>query len=341
MTRHAVFGAGLIGGYIGAVLSSKGFDVTLVVRPNLKPLREQGLVLSDYAGHHSHAFDYRCLEPAELTGQRPVDVLWLTVKCTQVAKACADMSPIVGPGTVILCCQNGLGSEHSVKARFPHNRVLRVMVPFNVIEGRPGHLHRGSEGTMAIEQDEQNQFTQAMVDACHAELLPMRSCTQMSALLWAKLQLNLSNSVNALADIPLKEMLEQRDFRIIIAALMGELLRVTRASGIRLPKLTALPARLIPWMLRLPDWLFTRLASKMLEIDPKVKLSMWWDLYYGKPTEIEHLNGAVVRAAADLGLEAPVNQRMVALVRAAERQSAEGDRPQPMSSQVLKSALNI
>jgi 2-dehydropantoate 2-reductase len=70
----------------------------------------------------------------------------------------------------------------------------------------------------------------------HSELLPISTTTNMEALLWAKLQLNLGNSVNALADIPVKTMPEQRGYRKVIALLMSELLQVASAMGVKLPK---------------------------------------------------------------------------------------------------------
>ena len=75
---------------------------------------------------------------------------------------------------------------------------------------------------------------------------------------------------------------------------------------------------LLPTLLRLPDALFTRVAATMLRIDPQARSSMWEDLQAGRRTEVDYLNGAVVTLARSLGLTAPANERLVALVRAAE-----------------------
>jgi 2-dehydropantoate 2-reductase len=71
-------------------------------------------------------------------------------------------------------------------------------------------------------------------------------------------------------------------------------------------------------LLRLPNWLFTRVAAQMLRIDPEARSSMWEDLQAGRRTEIDYLNGAVVALAASLGRTAPANQQLVTLVRQAE-----------------------
>ena len=77
------------------------------------------------------------------------------------------------------------------------------------------------------------------------------------------------------------------------------------------------PARLLK-LLRLPDWLYKRLASASLRIDPEARSSMWEDLQAGRRTEIDYINGAVVSLAQGAGLDAAANRRIVDLVHAAE-----------------------
>jgi 2-dehydropantoate 2-reductase len=203
---------------------------------------------------------------------------------------------------------------------FPDNVVLRAMVPFNIAQLADNHLHRGSGGALPLEY---HPRLAALGDALRTPLMPLQFSRDMEATLWAKLQLNLVNAINALSDVPVRAMLEQRGYRRAFAACMRELLRVTTARGIRLPKLTALPAYWLPRMLELPDWLFRLLARPMLEVDPTVRTSMWWDLSQGRPTEIDYLNGAVVTHGRRAGVPTPVNERVVRLVHAVET----GSRP--------------
>jgi 2-dehydropantoate 2-reductase len=95
-----------------------------------------------------------------------------------------------------------------------------------------------------------------------------------------------------------------------------------RQAGIAPARLTPLPPHWLPSLLRLPDPLFSVLARRMLAIDPLARSSMADDLAAGRPTEIDRFNGEVVRLAQRLGARAPVNQRLCALVRAAERSAA-------------------
>ncbi len=134
------------------------------------------------------------------------------------------------------------------------------------------------------------------------------------AVQWGKLLLNLNNPVNALSDLPLRQELLDRDCRRVFAALQTEALRVMARAGIQPAQVTAVSPTLLPHVLRLPNWLFTRLAKRMLQIDAKARSSMWDDLEAGRVTEIDALSGAVVRLAVQHGMEAPLNARMCELL---------------------------
>ena len=314
-SRHCIFGAGLIGGYVAGALLDSGQSVSVVARPRVRARFENGMVLTDLDGHRCEVDAPTFAAP----GDGAPAFLWLTVKCTQVANAMADVQSLVDHNTVILCCQNGLGSEGPVKTALPGNTVLRAMVAFNVAELDKNHLHRGSGGSLTLEH---HPDAVVLADQVTSPLMPFELSADIEATLWAKLQLNLINAINALSDVPVRAMLEQRGYRQAFAACMRELLAITRAKGIDLPRLTALPGPWLPGMLSLPDWLFRQLARPMLEVDPTVRTSMWWDLKQGKPTEIAHLNGAVVKNGRLAGVPTPVNEQVVRLVRAVERGDA-------------------
>ncbi|MBL4673489.1 MAG: hypothetical protein JKX81_14615, partial [Arenicella sp.] len=164
-----------------------------------------------------------------------------------------------------------------------------------------------------------------LAETVSTDLLVAQHIENIEAYSWAKLQLNLANAVNALADIPVKQMLEQRGFRKIIAEAMKELIEVAHAKGISLPKIAAVPMHLVPKVLNTPDWLFKLLGSKMMDIDPTVRTSMWWDLSGNRLTEVDVLNGAVVKEGLALGIACPINQRIVDYIHDAE--AAEERKP--------------
>lgn len=319
--KHLIFGAGLIGCYLGACFIKAKQNVTLVLRERFRNQLNENYSISDYQNHSYKVPTLPALcDPKELNEQElKADFLWLTVKCIALEDAIVDIQPLINEKTIILCCQNGVKNHLIVQQAFPHNKVIRVMVPFNVVNDEAGHFHRGSQGHMAIES------TPALIDTVKwlagqlsSQLLPVDISYDMTALQWAKLQLNLGNAVNALADIPVKDMLETSAYRLLLAQLMDELLVIIRKKQIKLPKIASLPNKYIPTVLRLPNWAFKLVAQKMLAVDPQVRTSMWWDLNAHRQTEIEYLNNTVVEQAKRLGIKTPFNTFIVNSVKQAE-----------------------
>jgi 2-dehydropantoate 2-reductase len=309
-----LMGAGAIGCYLGGCLQAAGEPVVFVGRPRvLDALRRHGLTLTDLNGRRCHVDAASlALHTAVPDGIRPGLVL-LAVKSGATVAAAAELAAAVPGGTLVVSTQNGVGNAAAAQAAAPGLRVLPGMVPFNVAELAPGHYHRGTDGMLAMQRDAALVPWQAPFERAG---LPVALHEDMRAVLWAKLLLNLNNPVNALSGLPLRAQLLDQDFRRVLAALQDEALRVLAAAGVAPARLTPLPPRLIPRVLRLPTPLFRLVAARMLRIDDKARSSMADDLAQGRPTEVDALCGEVVRLAQSLGASAPLNQRMVELVRA-------------------------
>ncbi len=321
--HHIVFGAGLIGCFIGACLIKAKQRVTLHGREKvIHELETNAYKITDYK-----SAEYLVKEKPSFSSSEhknieidAADCIWLTVKCTQLETCIPDLQRFVDESTIIMCCQNGISTHKIIKAAFPNNHILRVMVPFNVVRIADGHFHRGSQGHMTLEVTPTMENTAKwLARQLNSDILPVDITYNMTALQWAKLQLNLGNALNALVDMPVKAMLERRRYRVILALMMDELIRVTTKKKIKLPKITNLPNKLIPVVLRLPDFLFSMMAQKMLAIDPNVRTSMWWDLQNGHTTEIDFLNGKVLDTANKMDVSAPANRLITALIKKKEQ----------------------
>lgn len=311
---HLIFGVGLTGSYLAGCFSQQNLNLTLVGRDASKQALHAGITVSDYLNNqynHTQALPF-----ASPNHTNTFDFVWLTVKCTSIGNAIGPLKNYVSASTVIICCQNGFGSEQIVQQAFPNNHVICGIVGFNVVQSKSNHWQRSTEGALVVDQIEK---TQHFDHAISSDLLPVRVSNNIEAERWAKLQLNLANSINALADIPIKAMTEQRFFRLIIAQLMQELLAVTKRLNLDLPKVAAVHGRLIPSVMRLPDFIFTRIAQKMLAIDPQARTSMWHDLTNQRPTEIDFINGAVSEQAKKLGLQSPANDAVIKLIKSIEQ----------------------
>jgi 2-dehydropantoate 2-reductase len=103
---------------------------------------------------------------------------------------------------------------------------------------------------------------------------------------------------------------------------MEEALGVLKAARIRPARIEGIPPRSIPLILRLPDPLFRLIARRMLAIDPEARSSMWEDLERRRPSEIGYLQGAILDLAARASRSAPLSERILRLVEAAEQAAA-------------------
>ncbi|EHR70206.1 2-dehydropantoate 2-reductase [Burkholderiales bacterium JOSHI_001] len=309
-----VLGAGAIGGWLGGRLRCAGVQVQFVGRPRvLEAWRHQGLTLSDLAGWQHH------LAPAELdlhdglTTITPPALVLLCVKSAATAGAATELAAALPPGTPVLSMQNGVNNLAVGQAAAPGLLWLAGMVPYNVAEPAPAHLHRATTGRLAAQD---HPALRAWKPGFAAAGLPLQWHTDMRPVQWGKLLLNLNNPVNALCGLPLREELLQPACRRCLALLMDEALAALKAAGIAPMKMSPLPPAAVPMLLRLPTPLFRVLAARMLRIDAQARSSMAMDLQRGRPTEVDELCGAVVRLARAQGLAAPANERMLALVKA-------------------------
>ncbi|MGW6200910.1 2-dehydropantoate 2-reductase [Kribbella sp. NPDC055110] len=309
----AVYGAGGIGCYVGGRLAATGTPVTFVGRPRMAAAASHGLQLTDYLGADLRVDDVRFeTTPA---GAADADLVLVTVKSAATAGAAEELAEVLSPGTVVVSFQNGVRNGEVLRSRLTEQVVVTGMVPFNVLNRGAGVFHQGTEGALDVQRDAAlapylKPFERAGLPlAQHDDILPVQ---------WAKLLLNLNNPINALSNLPLRDELSQRAYRRCLAAAQAETLGLLDAAGIRPAQLLAVPMHRFPAVLRLPDFLFRRVASKVLAVDPLARTSMWEDLEAGRTTEIDYLNGEVVRLAESLGRAAPVNQRLVELIRAAE-----------------------
>lgn len=328
-----VMGAGLIGCWLGGRLAASGVPVDFVGRPRvLEALLHHGLTLSDRdGGRWSIRPEDLRLHSSVPPGCAPSLVL-LCVKSGATAEAAALLARSVPPGTPVVSMQNGVSNVGVARQAAPTLHWLPGMVPYNVAELAPGGFHRGTSGRLTAQDD---PVLRRWQPAFAAAGLPLDLHADLRPVQWGKLLLNLNNAVNALSALPLREQLLDVAWRQCTAALIAEALDVLAAAGIAPARLSPVPPRWIPSVLRLPTLLFRCVAAGSLRIDARARSSMADDLALGRPTEVDMLQGEVVRLARSLGRSAPLNERMVQLVAA-----QHGATP-PWRGDTLQRALGI
>ncbi len=312
-----VYGAGSVGCYVGGRLLAAGARVRLIARPSTaQELSTHGLRLSDYRGANLRVDPAHLSVATEPKAARGAALVLVTVKSAATQQVAQELAQVTAPGTLVVSLQNGVRNAAVLSRALPGRRVLSGMVPFNVVQRGPGWFHQGSEGALECER----MFGMAPFVALFERAgLPLLLRSDFEAVQWAKMLLNLNNPINALSDLPLREELGQRAFRRCLGLAQAEALRVLALAGRPLARLTPLPPRWMPLLLGVPNLLFELLGRKVLAIDPSARSSMSEDLERGRVTEIDYINGEIVALAREVGTRAPVNARLVALIRDAER----------------------
>lgn len=313
-----VMGAGAVGTYVGGLLVPRGFDVVFVGRERSKAEAENGIVLEDLDGARvavpRASFRYET-SPEALA---ETDVILVGVKSGGTAETAKALAPIARADALVVSLQNGMNNARVLREHLGERRVLASIVGFNVRPLGDGLFRRATTGPLVIERSVDPRIASLAKGARDAGLeVELRD--GIEALQWAKLVMNLNNAVSALSGAPTPTLLFEPGYRRVLAAIVAEANDVFRRAGVRPDRLGAIPVGWFPSLLRLPTPLLRVVARAQLRIDPEARSSMWEDLVRGRATEVDELNGEIVRLAKANGIGAPVNERVVSAVHDAER----------------------
>jgi 2-dehydropantoate 2-reductase len=316
--RIVIAGAGAIGCFVGGLLARAGRRVSFLGRaPMVEELKSCGLHLTDFGGLDEQIPAARLAVTADPAVLRDARLVLVTVKSGATGDMAREIAARTLPATVIVSLQNGVDNPATLRAALNGRLVLAGMVGFNVVHMGEGRFHRATSGQVVMEAGRPDAVSLLSVPGISIE-----ASGNITGVQWGKLLLNLNNALNALSDLPLRHQLENREWRRLFADQMAEGLAVLKAARIEPVAMTALPLSFVPAVLRLSDCLFRIAAARMLTIDPEARLSMWEDFLHRRPTEVDYLQGAIVRLAERHRVEVPLTNRVVALVKRAEAAGA-------------------
>jgi 2-dehydropantoate 2-reductase len=319
--KICIFGAGAIGGLMGAKLAAKGdVDVTFIARgPHLAAMRAQGVkLISEGTEQIVHP---RCVESAEEAG--PQDYVLVTLKAHSLPSAARQMQPLLGPDTAIVSAVNGIpwwyfhglggayegrivqsvDPEGQVSALLPPSRAIGCIVYPAAEVTAPGVIEHsyGDRFSLGEPDGSRSPRAQALSEALIAAGFKAPVRPKIRDELWVKLWGNMAfNPISALTTATLDVLTGDEGQRGVARAMMLEGQRVAEALGVR----------------------FAIDVDKRIAGAAEVgahKTSMLQDLERGRPMEIEALLGAVVELADWVGEAAPISRTVLALVRARAR----------------------
>ncbi|WP_298212380.1 ketopantoate reductase family protein [Acidovorax sp.] len=296
LLRIAVMGAGAVGCYFGALLARAGHVVTLIGRPaHVQAIRQRGLRLQ------TAVLDVQVPMEAstEASAAAGADVVLFCVKSTDSEDAAQQIRPHLAPGALVLTLQNGVDNDERVRAVLDSSTPVAAAVVYvaTAMPG-PGHVQHHGRGELVIAPSPRSD---EVVRQFAAAGIATQISDNVHGALWAKLVLNCAyNALSALSQQPYGALVQAPGVTDVIADTVAECLAVAQADGVVIPGDVEAAVRGI--------------AATM----PGQYSSTAQDLARGKPSEIDHLNGYVVKRGAALGVPTPLNRALQVLVKLAE-----------------------
>ena len=302
-------GAGALGCALGGTLKAGGLDVWLVDRNagHVEAIRRDGLRMRVEDGEKTVAID----AGTRFDDVGIADVVIVLVKSFATAEAIAAAKPAVGPNTVVMSLQNGLGHEEILAAVVGRERVIAGKTYAGGVLLAPGSVIAGTRGKETIIGELDGRVTprvRAIADAFTGAGLATLVSDNIMGTMWDKLLINVATGALAgITRLPYGGLYAVPEVEQCALAAVAEGIAVAKALGVKLTSENPGDA-----------W---RLASEGL---PKeFKTSMLQSIEKGASTEIDFINGSVVRNGERTGVPTPVNQTLVACVKGIERWLAE------------------
>lgn len=303
--KIAVLGAGALGCAIGGTLAKAGHEVVLINRnaAQVDAINRNGLLMRSSQGE--------CIVPIRATTradtERRVDLVIVLVKSFHTQQAMAAATALLGPDTVVLSLQNGLGHEDILAGIVGGERVLAGKTYVGGVLLAPGHVSVGVAGkeTLIGELDGCcSERAQDIAAVFNAAGLQTSISDNIIGTMWDKLLINVATgALSGITRLGYGPLYRIPEIEAVAIAAVREAMDVAHASGVRLGFTDPRAA-----------WLK---ASAGLPDD--FKTSMLQSLEKGSITEIDFINGAVVRWGRRCGVPTPVNATLVACIKGIER----------------------
>ena len=296
--RIAVMGAGAVGCYYGGVLARAGHQVTLVGRAHhVEAVRRDGLYLEtrSFQGH------VPVRASTDAAAARGAELVLCCVKATDTERAAAELAPHLPADAVVLSLQNGVDNADRLRAVL-RRKVIAAVVYVAAEMAAPGHVRHHGRGELVIGA---SPGSEALARLLGDAGVPVELSDNVAGALWAKLILNCAyNALSAITQVPYGQLVQGEGVEEVMRDVVRECLAVAAADGVTVPGDTWEAVR--------------RIAATM----PAQRSSTAQDLARGRRSEIDHLNGYVVRRGRAHGLETPVNRLLHALVRLLEERAS-------------------
>ncbi len=306
--RVLMVGAGSVGGFVGAHLANSGVDVSFLLRPRTcEAIRSKGLTIRS-ENKTLTVYPPVATDPGELAAP---DIIMLGVKCYDLDDVIEQLRPIVNENTIILTFQNGVDTEERLNIAFGGDRVVAGVIYIYTRIAEPGIIDHFARGQVTIGERSGETDTPRITslrDLFTGTPIPCKVTRNIARVKWEKMCWNVVfNPLTVLLNDSVAKALDHEDTLTLISDIVKETMLVAERFGVALP----------------PDTAETVVRNTQAIRD--IHTSMFDDWKAGRPTEIEYLNGYLVRHAQSFGISVPVNETLYRLVKARTARAAVED----------------
>lgn len=307
--KIAVLGAGALGCAVGSCLSEAGHAVWLINRraEHVTAMNKNGLTVRVNGVDRQVTVKAACHAEAIAAPTGTMDLIVVLVKSFHTREAITSARSIVGPKTVVLSLQNGLGHEDVLAEVVGREKVLAGKTYAGGVLLGPGHIIRGTEGKETYIGELDGALTeraQQIAAVFNAAGLITRISDNIMGTMWEKLLVNVATgALSGITHLAYGDLYQVPEVKECALAAVQEAMDVAKASGIRL----SVTDPEVPWI---------KAASGL---PAEFKASMLQSLEKGSITEVDYVNGSVVRWGQKCGIPTPVNRTLVACLKGIER----------------------
>ena len=300
--KTVIMGAGAIGSLFGGLLALSGEEVHLVTlrKDHVDTIRSRGLSIED----RGKSQIIRVNATTDVTSLGKADLLLFFVKTYQTEQAVSDSLILQKEDTVFLTLQNGLGNEEAIcKAVDPKKVMLGVTNHGATLLG-PGLIRHAGWGETHIGELNGRVTERANQIALIFQRAGIKTLVspQIYDLVWEKLLINIGiNALTALTGLKNGQLLDYSETVRLMKVLVSEAVKVAKGKGIQIKGDPFEKVRTVA------------------EVTKENRSSMGQDFDYKRRTEIDAINGAIVKEAENLGISVPHNQTITDLIKVIEK----------------------
>ncbi len=301
--KIAVVGAGAVGGYFGGMLARVGAPVIFIGRQSfVDAVKQNGLFLDTVQFQER----LRVEASTDLSAARGAEIILFCVKTTDTADTARELAKVAAPNAVTVSMQNGVDNAEQIESA-SGLKALPAAVYVAASVPTPGTVKHVGRGDIVL--GPQNEITERIASIFTRANIPCRISENLSGELWTKLLWNCAlNAMSALGKVTYGEVLASPDAKQLLESTVYEVITVAKATGIKLAGFEDQKVALAA-------------AYKIAEQMAATRSSTAQDMMRGKKTEIDSLNGFIVRRARELNIPVPINHALFTLVKLAERGS--------------------